>query len=182
VDASFPTGSAFPRLGDEALANVAAALADLYEALYGERPLDARASLTANMLAWNFEEGLGVFDRGMLKHGCNDELREFREQFFDVVGNQMRTTVGDLTGVPVTYSFFGFDARTRTTHGVFVLDLRRSDDEQRRALVGWSEQVRRNSKRLRAEHRATRAENRELKEEVRRRREEIVRKRRRAET
>jgi uncharacterized protein YbcI len=172
-----PTEPPHPRLGKEALAEVATSLADLYALLYGERPVDPRASLTANMVAWVFQGGLAPADEGLLRHHREDELRRFRQGFFDVVDEQLRTLVGDLTGAPVTYSFFGFDPHTRTTHGVFVLDLRRVGAEERRALVGWSEQVRRNSQRLREERAAAGVANRELQRQVRSERERISRER-----
>jgi hypothetical protein len=162
-------------LGEDALAAVAAELANTYEELYGERPLDPRASLNGDLLAWVFDDGLSAADEGLLHRRREDSLQELRRHFFDVIGDRLQATVVELTGAPVNYSFFGFDPPTRTTHGVFVLDLSTPDFERRRALIGWSEQVRRNAVRLRKEHSETSELNRALTERVRAERERIVR-------
>jgi hypothetical protein len=163
-------------LGGEALERVAGTLSDLYFTLYEEHPADPRASLTGNMLAYVFEGGLGVSDEWLLRTGRGERLREFRQSFFEVVSGEMVGVVGDLTGLPVTYSFFGFDPTTRTTHAVFVLDMTGMHDaEQRQAVLNWSEQVRRNARRLREQHRATREVHMALKDQVRAKREQVER-------
>jgi uncharacterized protein YbcI len=144
------------QLGDEALERVASTLSDLYYGLYEERPADPHASLTGNMLAYVFEGGLAVSDEWLLRTGRGERLREFRRNFFEVVSEELVGVVGDLTGLPVTYSFYGFDPTTRTTHAIFVLDMSELHGaEQRQAVLNWSEQVRRNARRLRDQHRAT---------------------------
>lgn len=165
-----------PYLGDEALERIAISLTDLYALLYDERPADAHASLTGNMLAFVFAGGLSVGDEWLLRSGEAKQLTEFRRQFFDVVSDELVGVIGDLTGLPVTYSFYGFDPQTRTTHAVFVLDLSElRGSEQRRAVINWSEQVRRNARRLRAEHVATREKHVALKERVHAQREALRR-------
>jgi uncharacterized protein YbcI len=146
-----------PRLGDEALERIAISLSDLYYLLYEERPRDPHASLTGNMLAFVFEGGLTVADDWLLRSGREERLRDFRQSFFGVVEDELVGVVRDLTGVPVTYSFYGFDPKTRSTHMIFVLDLAQMRDaEERQAVLNWSEQVRRNARRLREQHQATR--------------------------
>src|SRR3954467_375291 len=107
-------------LGDEALQRIATSLSDLYSVLYDARPGDAHTSLTGNMLAFVFEGGLSIGDEWLLRAGEEKQLTEFRRQFFDVVSDDLVGVVGDLTGLTVTYSFYGFDPHTRTTHAVFV--------------------------------------------------------------
>lgn len=144
-------------LSDEVLGRVAASLSDLYGSLYEERPVDPRSSLTGNMLAFVFHGGLSITDERLLMSGREERLREFRRNFFDVVRAEMVGVVTGLTGLRVNYSLFDFDPGTRTTHAVFVLDLDTlGSAAERRAVLNWSEQVRRNSSRLRAEHRETR--------------------------
>jgi Na+-translocating membrane potential-generating system (MpsC) len=156
------------QLGDDALERIAVALTDLYYLLYEERPLDPRASLTGNMLAFVFEDGLSVADEWLLRTDRKDRLREFREQFLAVAGEQLIGVVSELTGLPVTYSFYGFDPETRTTHAIFVLNLTPlKGAEQRQAVLNWGEQVRRNARRLREEHVATRETQRELTDQMR---------------
>jgi uncharacterized membrane protein YccC len=164
------------RLGDDALDRIAAALAELYYVLYEERPLDARASQTGNMLAFVFENGLSVADERLLGSGRDERLQEFREHFLRAADDEMSGVVHALTGLPVTYSFYGFDAKSRTTHGIFVLDLSSlHGSEERQAILNWSEQVRRNARRLRELHVATRNTHRDLKEEMRTHRERVQR-------
>jgi uncharacterized protein YbcI len=164
------------RLEDETLRRVAATLSDLYFMLYQERPADAHASLTGNMLAFTFEGGLGVSDEWLLRSGRGERLREFRQNFFEVVSDELVGVVGDLTGLPVTYAFYGFDPKTRTSHSVFVLDMSELHGaEQRQAVINWSEQVRRNARRLREEHRETSKAHLELREQMRKQREEVER-------
>lgn len=128
------------------------------------------------MLAFVFEDGLSVADEWLLRTNNEERLSEFRRQFFEVVDEELVGVVTDLTGLPVTYSFYGFDPRTRTTHAVFVLDLEKLDSsEQHRAVLNWSEQVRRNARRLRQEHVATREAHVALKEQIHRRRETLRR-------
>jgi uncharacterized protein YbcI len=164
------------QLGEGALERIAASLSDLYYVLYEARPVDPRASLTGNMLAFVFEGGLSVSDEWLLRSGREEQLREFRGQFFEVVDDEITSVVRELTGLNVTYSFTGFDPLTRTTHAIFVLDLSKvRAAEERQAVLNWSEQVRRNARRLRAEHAETRARQRELKEKVRSQREAMRR-------
>jgi uncharacterized protein YbcI len=168
------------QLGNEALERIAGALCDLYALLYDERPVNARASLTANMLAVVFEDGLSVGDEWLLQCGKDERLSEFRSQFFEVVRDELVGVVADLTGLTVTYSFFGFDPKTRTTHAVFVLDLSElRGSEERRAVLNWGEQVRRNARKLRAQHVATRETHEALRAEVHRQRELLQRESRR---
>jgi len=156
------------RLGDDALERIAATLAELYYSLYEERPLDARASLNDNMLAFVFEDGLSVADERLLQGGRDDRLREFREHFLRAADGEMAGVVNALTGLPVTYSFYGFDVKTRTTHAIFVLDLSALNaSEERQAVLNWSEQVRRNARLLREQHVAARNIHHDLKEELR---------------
>lgn len=163
-----------PRLGEDALDRIAGSLADLYNALYEERPLNARASLTGNMLAFVFEDGLSVADEWLLRGGHDDRLREFRNHFLQAAGDELVGVVSDLTGLRVTYSFYGFDPETRTTHAIFVLDLSElNESQQRQAVLNWSEQVRRNARRLREQHVATRATHHALAEEMRAHRERM---------
>jgi uncharacterized protein YbcI len=165
------------RLGGEALARIAGSLSDLYASLYDERPADAHASLTGNMLAFVFEGGLSVGDEWLLRTDRGDQVTEFRRQFFEVVSGELVGVVGDLTGLTVTYSFFAFDPQTRTTHMVFVLDLSGLDGStQHQAVLNWGEQVRRNARRLRAEHVATRETHIALKKVAQERRAELERK------
>jgi hypothetical protein len=164
------------RLGQEALDRIAGTLSDLYRALYDERPVDPQASLTGNMLAFVFEGGLSVADESLLRNGRDDRLAEFRQQFFEVVDPELVAIVADLTTLPVTYSFYGFDPKTRTTHAIFVLDLSGLDrSEERQAVLNWSEQVRRNARRLREEHVATRETFRAMKAELKARRDQLLR-------
>ncbi|HEY2479848.1 MAG TPA: Na-translocating system protein MpsC family protein [Solirubrobacterales bacterium] len=109
-------------LDDEDLGRIASSLSDLYFALYEERPADAHASLTGNLLAFVFTDGLSVADRWLLRSGRDEQLQNFRGHFFDVVSDELVGIVGDLTGLQVNYSFYGFDPGTRTTHAIFMLD------------------------------------------------------------
>jgi hypothetical protein len=164
------------RLGDDALERIAATLADLYHVLYEERALDPHASLTGNLLAFVFEDGLSVADEWLLLAGRDERLKEFREHFFSVVSDELTGVVTDLTGLPVTYSFFGFDPKTRTSHSMFVLDLSALNaSEQRQAVLNWSEQVRRNARRLREQHIAAREVHRALTGQLRAQRDELRR-------
>jgi uncharacterized protein YbcI len=163
-------------LESEALGRIAGSLSDLYQSFYDERPVDARASLTGNILAYVFEDGLSVADKWLLKMGESERVQEFRRQVFEVSGDEMTGVVAGLTGLPVTYTFYGFDPRTRTSFAIFVLDLSRIDDsEERRAVLNWSEQVRRNARRLRTEHAANREAHLELRRQVQERRESLQR-------
>lgn len=164
------------QIGDAALERIAATLSDLYYMHYEERAVDPHASLTGNMLAFVFEDGLSVADEWLLGSGRAERLREFRQSFFEVVSGELVEVVGGLTGMPVTYSFSGFDPATRTTHAIFVLDVTQLyGAEQRQAVLNWSEQVRRNARRLREQHRATIEVHQTLKEQMRSKREDVRR-------
>lgn len=150
-----PTGPA--RLGEAGLERIATMLADLYLVLYEERPVDPRASLTDNLLAFVFEGGLSVADEWLLQTQRDERLREFRRHFFEVVSDEMVGVVSGLTGLPVTYSFCGFDPKTRTTHAIFVLDLTTlPGDEHRAEVTDRGERARRGARRLDDENVATR--------------------------
>lgn len=135
MDPSPRTPSGSRGLSDEALGWVAGSLDDVYSTLYEQRGAGARASLTGNTLAFAFEGGLSGADECLLDRGKDEQLRQFREHFFDVIDEQMIGIVAEVTGKPVTYSFYGFDSRTRTTHAIFVLDL----GEQRESDAGEEE-------------------------------------------
>jgi hypothetical protein len=141
-------------LDQAALDRIALALADSYDALYEASPVDPRVSLTGDMLAFVFEDGLSPADKALLGRGQVDRLTQFRRNFFEVVDAELAGLVADLTGVPVSSSFYGFDPGRRTTRGIFILDLGSARGaEGRQAVINWSEQVRRNARRLRQEHR-----------------------------
>jgi len=145
------------QFSDAALERIATTLADLYFVHYEEQAVNSRASVTGNMLAFVFDGGLSVADEWLLRSGRAERLREFRQNFFEVVSGELVELVGGLTGMAVTYSFYGFDPKTRTTHAIFVLDTgERYGAEERQAVVNWSEQVRRNAHRLGQERRAAR--------------------------
>jgi uncharacterized protein YbcI len=155
------------KLDVDALDRIAVTLSDLYRTLYEERPVSSQASLTGNMLAFVIDDGLSVADEWLLRHDRGDLLKDFREHFFEVVDDQMTEVIADLTGLSVTYSFYGFDPTTRTTHAIFVLDLSPLNRaEERQAVLNWGEQVRRNARRLRQEHVATREAYKDLKVQV----------------
>jgi hypothetical protein len=163
-----------PQLGEETLERIAATLSDLYFVLYEERPGDAHASLTGNVLAFVFEGGLSVSDEWLLRSGRHERLSEFRRSFFEVVDAELTEIVSGLASLPVTYSFYGFDPTTRSTHAIFVLDMTELHGaEQRQAVLNWSEQVRRNARRLREQHRATREVHQALREQMREKRAEV---------
>jgi uncharacterized protein YbcI len=163
-----------PLLSETALERTAATLADQFALLYDAPPLDPRASLTANILTFVFEGGLSPSDEWLLKKGLHDKLNDFRVYFMKVVSAQLDQIVNDLLGVTVTSSFFGFDPTTRTTISIFVLDLGRFDQtHDRRAVLNWSEQVRRNARNLREDHVAARQANHDLAKEMRTLRERI---------
>jgi uncharacterized protein YbcI len=144
--------------------------------LYEERPGDPRASLTGNMLAFVFEGGLSVGDERLLRSGRGERVREFRQNFFEVVSDELVAIVGDLTGLPVTYSFYGFDPRTRSTHAIFVLDMSGLRGvEERQAVLNWSEQVRRKARSLHEQHRETSEAHRALRLKIKATREELRR-------
>lgn len=176
AEISHQKGTLGGQLGAEALEGIAAALSDLYFLLYEERPGDARASLTGNLLAYVFEGGLSTSDEWLLRSDRGGRLSEFRRSFFEVVDDEMTGVVGDLTGMSVGYSFYGFDSKTRTSHAIFVLDMTElGGSEQRRAVLNWSEQVRRNARRLREQHRQTREAHRVLTDQVKAKRQEVRR-------
>jgi hypothetical protein len=162
-------------LGEETLERIAATLSDLYFVLYEERPIDAHASLTGNMLAFVFEGGLSVGDEWLLRTGRDERLSDFRRNFFEVVDDELTEVVGSLAALPVSYSFYGFDPKTRTSHAIFVLDMTELHGvEQRQAVLNWAEQVRRNARRLREQHRATREVHQALREQMKKKRDEVL--------
>jgi uncharacterized protein YbcI len=157
VEISHRKATSSIHLEDGALERVAATLADLYNLLYGERPADPRASLTGNMLAFAFDGGLAVSDEWLLRTGRGARLREFRQNFFEVVSDELVGVVADLTDAPVTYSFYDFNPKTRISHSIFVLGASERDGvAERQAVLNWGKQVRRNSRRLREEYQAAR--------------------------
>jgi hypothetical protein len=160
------------RLAPEDLDRLARSLADLYSMLYEGRPVEARCTLNENMLAFAFRDGLTVADEWLLANGRDDRVVEFRRNFFEVVSDEMVSVVFDLVDLVVDSSFFDFDPGTRTTRAIFVVEPSVAGDaEERRAVLNWGEQVRRNARRLRAEHIANREHHVELQHEVREKRE-----------
>lgn len=166
--------SADSPFGDERLARIAAGLAEQFALLYEAEPVDPRVHMAGNMLTFAFQGGLSISDQKHLEAGHLDELRAFRERFLEVVSGRLTSVVETLSGGQVTFSSGVFDPGSRTTNMLFVLDLLPDDaEEQRAAIRNWSEQVRRNARRLREQHRATREVHLALKEQMRRKREEV---------
>lgn len=132
-------------LVDEALSQICDRLSDLYFALYEERTVDARVALAGNVLAFVFDGGLAPADEWLLLSGRGERVREFRQSFFEVVSDDMVRVVGDLTGVPVTYSFFDFDPTTRTTLSIFVLDAGAAGADIAARMQAKDDEVRRDS-------------------------------------
>lgn len=163
-------------LGDEALAGIAAALSRVYAALYDGQPLDPRVSVGDEALVFAFVGGLTKADGRLIAAGGGDRLRRFRDQFFDVARPDLVAVVAELTGLSVGACFHGFDVETRTTHVAFVLDATGAEEaEERRALLAWGDQVRRNGRRNRGHYQRTREASVALREQVRERREELSR-------
>jgi hypothetical protein len=143
--------------GEERLAEIAGAIADQYALHYEEKPADPRAHMAGNMLYVAFQGGLSVADRKHLEGERRDELRAFRECFFEVIANDLKSVVEGLSGSHVNFFSSAFDPESRTTNILFVLDLLPDDRvEQRQAIRNWSEQVRRNARELRTNHLQTR--------------------------
>jgi hypothetical protein len=87
-----------------------------------------------------------------------------------------RRMAGRYAGVVEPYDDLGFDPKTRTSHSMFALDLSSlNGSEQRQAVLNWSEQVRRNARRLREQHVAAREVHRALTEQLRAQRDELRR-------
>lgn len=132
---------------------VAGALCDQILILYEARPLDPQARYDGRVLSFSFEGGLSGADEAMLATGHAEELRIFREAFFESVAVQLCAVVAAIAGAPVAFFSTAFNAGARRTHCYFTLE---SDpvgaDEQRRAIIAWSEQVRHNARELRERH------------------------------
>jgi len=143
--------------GQDRLAKIAAGLADQYALHYEAKPVDPRAHMAGNMLNVAFQSGLSVADERHLEGNHLDELRAFRECFFEAIANDLKSVVESLSGSHVTFFSSAFDPETRTTNMLFVLDLLPDDlEEQREAIRNWFEQVRRNARELRISHLQTR--------------------------
>lgn len=142
---------------DGLLESVATALADQFAALYDARPRHCRSQLGGHVLTFSFLGGLSRFDELLLEGRRDAEVRDFRVLFLEAVSPQLGEVVEALSGFGVSHFFASFDPVRQTTECLFLLDPRRSDeDEQRRALLNWSEQVRRNARELRERHREAR--------------------------
>jgi uncharacterized protein YbcI len=161
------TAEADSPLEQERLSRIAAGLADQFALLYEAKPVDPRAQMAGNMLAFSFQGGLSVADENHLRARNPDAVRAFREGFLNVVAEQLKSVVASLSGGQVTYFSGAFDPDTRTTNMLFVLDLLPDDKaEQRKAIRNWSEQVRRNARELRINHLQTRETHVALREEL----------------
>jgi uncharacterized protein YbcI len=133
------------------------ALADQFAALYDAQPVDPHAQLAGNVLTFSFHGGFSRADESLLEAGRETELHDFRLNFLDVVGGQLGEVVEALSGRRVRRVFTAFDPAGRITECLFTFDESEPDEsEQRRALLNWSEQVRRNARDLRERHRAAR--------------------------
>jgi hypothetical protein len=132
---------------------VARVLADQLALLYDARPGDPQARLDGNVLAFTFAGGLSPSDERLLEVGRGEQAREFRERFLEAVEPQLRAIVAGLLTVEVQRFFAGFEPESRRTECYFVLvPATGGVDEQRRALINWGKQVRRNARELRARH------------------------------
>lgn len=141
----------------QALDRLSRSLADQFAALYDIGPADPRVSREGSILTFAFAGGLSASDELLLEVGRGEQLREFREHFLRAISGQLSEVVEALTGAAVRHFFPAFELPTRTTSCFFVLDEHvRDEAEQRRALLNWSEQVRRNARDLRQRHRAAR--------------------------
>ncbi len=156
-----PRGAAI--LDAAGLDRLAAGLADQFATLYDSRPLDPRTTLSDHLLAFSFDGGLSRADEWLLETGRDEQLRRFREQFMKVIEGQLGNVVEALSGHRVVRYVASFDPATRITDCFFTLTAAAgSAGEQHRALLNWSEQVRRNSQQIRDRHRQSREANSRL--------------------
>jgi uncharacterized protein YbcI len=155
------------------LRRLATSLSDQFALLYDARPIDPTVGVINDSLVYAFHGGLTLADERLMDAGRGAEVREFRERFLKVAGEQLSAVVEALTGGAVT-SFFGtFDPVSGLTEGTFFIDSRPDRVlEERQALLNWSAQVRRNARSLRDEHVASREAHHALQESLRDLREE----------
>lgn len=112
------------RLDDEVLRQTAERLAELFADLYGARPIDPRVLLAGNnMLGFVFQGGLTRADESHLEAGHLEQVRRFRERFAEAVADRLKRVVSSSTGARVAFFASAFDAESRTTNMLFVLDL-----------------------------------------------------------
>jgi hypothetical protein len=135
------------------LERLATLLAEQFTVLYDNRPRDPLVTVNGSNVAFTFQGGLSGSDEHLLTAGRDREVRDFRENFLRAASSQFDGIVSSLLSADVTFSFAAFDPVSRTTSCFFVLDdSAESGQEQREAILNWSEQVRRNARRLRDEH------------------------------
>jgi hypothetical protein len=152
----------------ERYGRLATSLADQFAALYDSSPADPWVSVEGEMLTFAFQGGLSPADEWLLDSGRTIELREFREHFLHVVADQLTAVVEALTEFEVRRLLPAFDSDSRTTRCFFLVAPRSGEEgEERRAVLAWSEQVRRNARRLRERHRETREAHARLRDVLR---------------
>jgi hypothetical protein len=140
------------------LDRVARALAEQFALLYEVSPTDPYAIFGGGVLTFAFHGGFTALDEHRLATGRVKDVREFRERFLRSVAEELNEVVeAVIPTARVNFFFVGFEADAGTTNCFFVLDpALDSERAERKAILAWSDQVRRSARGLRARTRQAR--------------------------
>lgn len=143
---------------EQELDRVARVLAEQFALLYEVNPADPYAGFGGGVLTFAFQGGFTALEKHKLATGRAKDVREFRERFLRGVAEELNEVVeAVIPAVRVNFFFAGFDVDTGTTNCFFVLDPAvDSERAQRKAILAWSDQVRRSARGLRARTRHAR--------------------------
>jgi uncharacterized protein YbcI len=143
---------------EQELDRVARVLAEQFALLYEVSPADPYATFGGGVLTFAFQGGFTALEEHRLATGRAKDVREFRERFLRGVAEELNEVVEAVIPVArVNFFFAGFDVETGTTNCFFILDpAADSERAQRKAILAWSDQVRRSARGLRARTRHAR--------------------------
>jgi hypothetical protein len=161
-------GAVAVALDETTLEQLRTALSDQFTALYDHRPVDPSTALKGDLLTFAFQGGLSRGDELLLEGERSEQLCRFRDAFLTVIAPQLEEVVTALAPVEVLGLRSSFDPTSGATECVFQLARSETNaDEERQALLNWSEQVRRNARTLRKSHREAREAHARLRDRLR---------------
>jgi uncharacterized protein YbcI len=136
-------------------------------------PTRARTYAADNLLVCVLEGGFTKGERTLRDHGHEDAVQDQRELFQEVLRKRFVETVEQLVQRKVVTFISGVDTQTETSAELFMLEPSGLDvGDETTALAGWGDQVRRQTRTLRAEHAALREEQARLRRSARSAREQ----------
>lgn len=139
------------------MAEISRSLVGLHKECYGKGPTKARTYVSGDLVVCILKGGFTEGERALREAGRADAVVGQREAFQEALRERFIETIEHLVGQKVVTYISGVDPMSETCAEIFLIDSEQSGTgDEREAITGWGEQVRRQSRALREEQIALR--------------------------